>query len=214
MSIPTGVEYSWQKARNASHEYLVPVILRALRDYSVPKGAQILDAGCGGGYVMHKLVESGFHEVWGFDSSMSGIHVARTSFGSLQERVRVHNAYEKDLPAPFPANNYRVILSVEVIEHLYAPKTYLQNISSWLSEDGHLIITTPYHGFLKNLAIALTNSFDRHVDPLNEGGHIKLFSRSTLERILQSVGFRSLDFYGCGRVRYLWKSMIMVARKA
>jgi len=67
---------------------------------------------------------------------------------------------------------------VEVIEHLYSPKTYLANIYNWLKDDGYLILTTPYHGYLKNLAIALFNKFDNHFNPLWEGGHIKFFQNT------------------------------------
>jgi hypothetical protein len=38
-----------------------------------------------------------------------------------------------------------------------------------------LIITTPYHGYLKNIALSVSVKFDHHVNPLWDGGHIKFF---------------------------------------
>ncbi len=204
-------EYPWKKARNSSHDYLAPSILRAMNDAGVSGDARILDAGCGGGYILQWLSRNGYREIWGFDVSESGIRVAREEFPELVGRFEVHNAYEKRLPDRFPQAGYRAVLSVEVIEHLYSPRAYLANIRSWLKPGGHLILTTPYHGFLKNLAIALTNSFDRHVNPLEEGGHIRFFSKDTLSRILRETGFEPLKFYGCGRTAHLWKSLVVAA---
>ena len=75
------------------------------------------------------------------------------------------------------------------------------------------MLTTPHHGYLKNLAISLVNGWDRHADPLWDGGHIKLFSRKTITRLLEEGGFRATRFGGVGRVPRLWKSMVVVAVK-
>ena len=55
--------------------------------------------------------------------------------------------------------------------------------------------------------------FDSHVDAHWDGGHIKFWSRQTLSRLLVEHGFSDLVFAGTGRVPYLWKSMIICARK-
>jgi len=46
-----------------------------------------------------------------------------------------------------------------------------------------------------------------------DGGHIKLWSRTTLTRLLEKNGFTVIEFHGVGRFPYLWKSMILVARR-
>ena len=74
---------------------------------------------------------------------------------------------------------------------------------------GRFICTTPYHGYLKNLAISLTNKWDDHITPFWDGGHIKFWSRKTLGRLLTEAGFTNLQFRGAGRLPYLWMSMVM-----
>ncbi len=103
--------------------------------------------------------------------------------------------------------------STEVIEHLHAPRRLPAFAHSILRDGGHLVLTTPYHGHLKNLAISATNGWDRHADPLWDGGHIKLFSRRTITHLLEEAGFHIIRFGGVGRVPYLWKSMLVVAVK-
>ena len=60
--------------------------------------------------------------------------------------------------------------------------------------------------------LALTGHMDVHFTALWDGGHVKFFSRSTLEKLLVERGFLIERFEGAGRLPYLWKSMVIVAR--
>ena len=75
------------------------------------------------------------------------------------------------------------------------------------------VLSTPYHGYWKNLAIALTDKHDAHVNPLWDHGHIKFWSVKTLSRLLGEAGFVDLRFDRVGRIKPLAKSMIAIARK-
>ena len=79
---------------------------------------------------------------------------------------------------------------MEVIEHLYSPRTFAAFVRSILEANGggRFILTTPYHGYLKNLSIALAGKADRHYSALWEGGHIKFWSRRTLAILLREPG--------------------------
>ena len=46
-----------------------------------------------------------------------------------------------------------------------------------------------------------------------KGEHIKFFSKTTLFRLLKENRLQPADFQGCGRIPYLWKSMVVVAKK-
>jgi hypothetical protein len=77
---------------------------------------------------------------------------------------------------------------------------------------GEIIISTPYHGYLKNLMLSVFNKWDKHLDPMWYGGHIKFWSRNTLSNALLNTGFANVEFKGCGRIPYFWKSMIIKAK--
>jgi len=83
-----------------------------------------------------------------------------------------------------------------------------------LDDEGYLIVTTPYHGYFKNLALAILGKWDQHLTALWHGGHIKFWSRATLTQLLVNNGFHVMDFRGVGRIPWLWKSMVIVARKS
>lgn len=207
-------DYGWTQIKTDAHDYLIPAIKKTLTIFSVEKSALILDAGCGSGYVVSELYKEGFKNVFGFDISESGINLAKKTYNDIIDHFFIHDCYKRELPVDIPQKNYDVVLSIEVIEHLYSPDTYLTNINYWLKPDGLLILTTPYHGYFKNVIIAFSNRFDKHVNPLWEGGHIKFFSKNTLFSILRRNGFQPLAFKGLGRFPYLWKSMLVVAKKS
>lgn len=77
---------------------------------------------------------------------------------------------------------------------------------------GGLIVTTPYHGNLKNLALSLAGKWDHHHTALWHGGRIKFFSRCTLTKLYSAEGFMPQQFLSVGRLPWLWNSMVLVMR--
>jgi 2-polyprenyl-3-methyl-5-hydroxy-6-metoxy-1,4-benzoquinol methylase len=105
------------------------------------------------------------------------------------------------------------LLSLEVVEHVYFPRKFAACAYALLEPGGTAIISTPYHGYLKNLVLAATGAMDSHFTALWDHGHIKFWSMRTLGELLREAGFRQIDFRRVGRVPALAKSMIAVARK-
>src|SRR5687767_1358104 len=89
----------------------------------------------------------------------------------------------------------------------------LEAARSLLKPQGHILIGTPYHGYLKNLVLAATGKMDGHFSALHDGGHIKFFSVKTLSTLMRAHGFEDLSFTFYGRAPWLWKNMICHARK-
>lgn len=204
-------DYGWVSEKGpTSCGYIAPAILRLLAGFAV-KPRRILDLGAGNGALCHELAVAGY-EVVGVEPDAAGVALAR----QRSPGVRFYQLAVDDSPdsllADYP-EGFDIVVSTEVIEHLYAPRELATFTHAVLRKNGHFVLTTPYHGYLKNLAIALTNSWDTHADPLWDGGHIKLFSRKTVTRLLTEEGFRVAHFGGVGRFPYLWKSMIVVATK-
>jgi len=209
-------EYGW-KNNNATcaHAYLLPAIEKALEHWrfsnkiSHKTCLHLFDAGCGNGYLAHAFAEKGY-EVAGCDSSQEGIVHARKMLPN--SRFEVMSVY--DNMADVFGGEWDIVLSSEVIEHLYDPRKFIHNILPLLRPGGLFVITTPYHGYLKNLVMALSGKMDQHFTVLWDGGHIKFWSYKTLSFLLQENGFIVVKFYGVGRFLWLWKSMIITASKA
>ena len=165
---------------------------------------KILDAGCGNGEFSEFIGELGF-EVVGIDISESAIKMAKDSssrgsfhVGSLEDKL------------PFNEGEFAAIWSTEVLEHIFDVHACLSEFNRVLQESGLLIITVPYHGMIKNLALALAG-FERHYNPYLS--HIRFFSQRSLTNCLIQAGFEPLRWKGIGRFWPFNKSFFVVSRK-
>jgi len=202
----------WTKNQLIHFSYIWTKIINAVQKLNLDKNSAILDIGCHEGMFDKTLHYLGFRNVYAFDISKDAIQKAQLVFPEIKDSFFIHDAYNPNLPSSIP-NKFDLIISTEVIEHLVSPKTFIKNIRHWLKDDGYLIITTPYHGYLKNLVIALFNKFDSHFEFKNEDGHIRFFSKKSLKKFLKENGLTTLAFRGCGRFPYFWRSMLMVTKK-
>lgn len=172
----------------------------------------VCDLGCGNGYLASQLGKAGF-SVTGVDASETGIAVARRHYQS--DRVDFICADFDSGPAAalLEGRRFDVVVSSDVIEHLYRPSTLIVAAARLLNPGGTLIVGTPYHGYLKNVAISALGAWDSHHAPNSDGGHIKFFSVRTLKQLLKHNGFVDTRFRFHGRVRWIAKNMICVAKK-
>lgn len=168
----------------------------------------ILDLGCGNGHLVNYLISEGYN-VYGTDASEKGISIADQANPG---RFFLQDLSTDALPEGLRHIKFDTIISTEVIEHLYDPVGFIDLCKQLLKGGGEIIISTPYHGYLKNLLLSILDKWDPHFDPLWYGGHIKFWSKATLSRILTNAGFTVTDFRGCGRFPYFWKSMMIKAK--
>lgn len=207
-------DYGWSDpAAENSHRYLERTLLAALHDCASQRGMplkslRLFDAGCGNGALLRRL-QPLVRECAGCDASESGTRIARAAGPTI--RIEQLSVYD-DLRERF-GGDWDIVVATEVIEHLYAPRQFISRALSLLAPTGHLVLSTPYHGYLKNLALALCNGFDRHWNALWDGGHIKFWSYRTLTALLAEQGLNRFSFRGAGRLPLLWKSMIITASR-
>jgi 2-polyprenyl-3-methyl-5-hydroxy-6-metoxy-1,4-benzoquinol methylase len=107
---------------------------------------------------------------------------------------------------------FDVVVSAEVIEHLFLPRTLFMRCREALGEKGQIVVTTPFHGFFKNLAIVLRGRSDDHWNPMADYGHIKFFSKKTLGAMARECGFEPVSVVGAGRLPLLAATMVMRAK--
>lgn len=173
-----------------------------------PVGSKILEAGCGNGSFAKVLQAKGF-VVTGIELEDSGLDYARKLCTGVRfEKISVYDDIASSLEQTFDA-----VVSLEVVEHLYDPRLFARRVRDCLEPGGLFVLSTPYHGYFKNLLIALSGKSDEHWSPLWDGGHIKFWSRRTITTLLEESGFQVELFIGAGRLPFLWKSMILVASK-
>ena len=202
----SGYQYS-DGDLNTSHKYLLPEVVSILRSLGDPP-RRIFELGCGNGSVAAALAKVGY-TVTGIDASETAIAQANLHYPDAM--LTLGSAYD-DLAGKY--GRFPVVLSLEVVEHLYAPRKFARNVLDLLTPGGIAIISTPYHSYMKNLALALTGNMDAHFTALWDHGHIKFWSVSTLGTLLRDAGFTVEKFIRVARIPVFAKSMVAIARKS
>lgn len=144
-------------------------ILNNYKDYH---NKDILEIGCGGGYIISKLSERGGRCV--------GLEPGSQSQTISTNNIRVINDY-------FPTeqlngSKFDLITHFNVLEHIESPQEMLREIHSLLKDDGTLIFGVPEaESYLKNGDISIF---------LHE--HFNYFTTNSLKKVLQKSGFKAV----------------------
>ena len=102
------------------------------------------------------------------------------------------------------------IFSSEVIEHIYDTENAFSEMARILRSGGKILITTPYHGLIKNLLITLF-VFNKHFNPI--GAHIRFFSKKTLLDLLNKNNLKFVKIGYYGRIYPISHSIYILAEK-
>jgi SAM-dependent methyltransferase len=165
----------------------------------------LLDCGSGHGSLVGELRNRGIDAV-GIEISEAAVAYARATHPGAT--FLCHSLEER--PWPVQQRSFDYATSFEVIEHLLRPAELVAGAFEALRPGGYLAITTPYHGTLKNLALALAN-FERHFDV--RGDHIRFFTDRSLRDIVEEAGFVVEKTMHFGRLPLLWAGVFVWARK-
>ena len=149
------------------------------------------------------------HSVTGIDVSPDGIAIARQAHPGID--FNVASLYNDDMRRF--AGSFDCVISLEVVEHLMYPKELFRRSYEVLKPGGSLILSTPYHGYWKNLSLSIADGWDAHFNVEWDGGHVKFFSNRALTKMALAAGLRNPRFEGAGRLPLLWKSTVMVVAR-
>ena len=208
MNEPIATDYGYSDSQAShTHAYLWKPVVVEIESTSLLSGAGVFDLGCGNGAFARHLKDLGY-PITGVDPSEDGIALAKKADPDL--RLFHGNAYE---PLAEVYGKFPVVVSLEVVEHVYYPRKFAKSVAELLEPGGKAIISTPYHSYLKNLALALSGKMDGHFTALWDHGHIKFWSVKTLTELFAEQGMTVEKVLRVGRIPILGMSMIIVFRK-
>jgi len=101
---------------------------------SLGNGLRVLDIGCGSGVISERIWKMGNSVTCADMPTIAGLAHKRRS-------LLVVSADAEHLA--FNENSFDVILALELLEHLWSPKIFLDEAYRILGPDGHLIIEVP-----------------------------------------------------------------------
>lgn len=139
------------------------------------KNLNILDIGCGHGYLTYAMKEMG-NNVKGIDISKNAIDSAKSNFGNYYSNCNLKNHQAE--------KKYNLIVATELIEHLLDPFEFIQDCLNLLTPEGTIILTTPNKDFIKN-AVWKTD-----LPPV----HTFWFSKKSFKHLSKTLGI-NLSFF-------------------
>jgi len=182
-----------------------PQRLTLLRKYGDEgEGKMALDLGCGLGVFTDALTQRGFR-TRGIDLSENALAAARDKWPSYR-----FDSYNEDGMIPLDNECVDLVWCSEVIEHQFDVYNFLCEINRTMKTGGSLILTTPYHGLIKNLLIVLSK-FPKHFDPYRS--HIRFFNKQSLAKCLADAGFTATKWVAYGRIWPVYRSLFVCATK-
>lgn len=165
-------------------------IAAALQCYLPALPLNILEVGCGMGYLTSALQRCGYARVLGIDVSPAAIASARRRYGDFYQVADVMTF------AAHSDERFDAIVMTEVIEHLEQPHALIRAASDLLQPGGILICTTPNRDF----GGGPQQVWDTDLPPL----HLWWFGERALKLLAQQYGLQVdfVDFTEWNRSHY------------
>lgn len=159
---------------------------------------KVLDIGCNDGKLGEKLLENN-NVVYGCDIVPEKLEIARKK-GLITKLVDL----EKEV-LPYPRNSFDYVILADIIEHVFDTDRLIRDCYKVLKPKGKLIVTTPNIASLARRIMLLLGispyveySLFLDCNGLPPVGHIRYFTISTLNKLLNSNGFNALEIGGDG----------------
>jgi SAM-dependent methyltransferase len=139
-------------------------------------GGVLLEIGCGYGYLLDEARAYFDHRV-GTDFSAEAAVTARTT----DAEVLVGGIEQ------VPGNSrFDCIVAIQVIEHVYEPLSFLEQLSSFTKPGGHIVLATPDMGGL------LRKTMGRHWPSFKAPEHVHYFDFRSLKTSMSRAGLHDI----------------------
>jgi SAM-dependent methyltransferase len=167
------------------------------------ENAILLDIGCNDGTFTLKCARRiGCNKVWGIEIDEELAEKAK----KIGVHVKVHDANK---PLPFKSNAFDVVISNQVIEHIWNTDGLLREIRRVLKDGGYCVISTANLASLHNVISLILGMqpISYHVSEVQVGnflrgvethGHIKVFTLPGIKDLFNYHGFRVEAVKGSG----------------
>lgn len=146
--------------------------------------SRVLDVGCFDGRFAAQARRSG-HHVTGLDQHRHE---------GVADRVDVF--IEADLNQALPASiqaDYEVVVAGDILEHVVEPQQLLDDLISKLVPGGEILVSVPNFGHWYPRGRIAVGKFDYDQRGPLDRGHVRFFTRTTIERLFDDAGLRIIE---------------------
>jgi 2-polyprenyl-3-methyl-5-hydroxy-6-metoxy-1,4-benzoquinol methylase len=143
----------------------------------------VLDVGCATGIFLHEMGLAGWQTA-GVELVASAAELARQRFG-----LEVFQGMLVD--APYASASFDVLTFWDVLEHTFSPQDELKRAAELLKPGGLVVIHVP------NWESIDRRLFGPYWAGLDSPRHLFVFTRPSLNALLENAGFRPLEWACC-----------------
>ncbi|WP_390637537.1 class I SAM-dependent methyltransferase [Limnoglobus roseus] len=148
----------------------------------IPRGARVLDVGCGTGSVSCLVRDHCHAEVVGIEPSLERAEVAKH---------RGLTVYHSFFPCnEVPANgNFDVVLFADVLEHMVEPGLVLLGASAFLRPGGSIVVSIPNVAHWSVRWNLLWGRFDYRPSGIMDATHLRWFTYKSVRLLMAAAGY-------------------------
>jgi len=179
---------------------------KVLEIFSSYQFERILDVGCGDGNFTVMIAKAcKAREVYGIEISEKGVEMAR------KNGIKCYQLDVDEEDFPFEDNYFNALTALELIEHLYDPDHFLDEVYRVLKPDGLFILSTPNLASIHNriallfgyqpypMRVSLKHAIGHFIHPgWGAYEHIRVMTLRGLRELLKLHRFREVKVCGAG----------------
>lgn len=150
----------------------------------VPDGSDVLDIGCGAGYLGEVLARRGCR-VWGLDRDATAL--ARVPAGAYAATAEVDLDTLETLP--WPDLDFDVVIAADVLEHTRDARRVLEVLRRHLRPHGPLIVSLPNVAHASVRLGLLLGEFEYRRAGILDATHLRLYTYATARELVEEAGF-------------------------
>jgi len=171
----TGYEIQERALRSTFSRYMKELHKRNVT------GGKLLEIGCGFGFLLDEA-KNYFDYRIGTDFSSEAVSHAKKY---------ADNVYCGGLEA-IPSDTstkFDCVISFSVLEHVYNPNTFIQEIQNYMAPNGSLVVSTPFIGGMWYKILGKKWSF--FIPP----EHVCLYNHNSISQLLKQNGFKNIEMF-------------------
>lgn len=172
---PNLLPRTYRDSLEYSHLYQTQVYQLAAKLIDKHNLKSVVDVGCGHGYKLNKYISPKTLDITGIDHPQSISYCTKTyKFGTF-----VSDNIEK--PYNKPTRKFDLILSVDVIEHLFRPELLIDYLKSLAHNDSYIVISTPDRDLVRG---------PDDLGPPANLAHVREWNKTELAKFIKSQKLR------------------------
>lgn len=156
---------------------------------------KVLEIGCGCGATLNRIKYLyPAAEVFGIE-----LNEMVAGFGAVCRDIRQGDIVTIELP--YEKETFDYIIMGDVVEHLSYPQGVIKRLRPYLRKNGKLLCSIPNLLYREVIANLLCGKFEYEDEGILDRTHVRFFTWSSIEKMMEECGFRIIETKVSGHAR-------------